>query len=303
MQITVFENRIWFKIYGPNIESKDADCDIETMFTDEQEPNTCKLKIYNLSDTNMNAILNNTKYVEVYTNQYGTTDTDGQPLWQLAFEGLLKEAVKKPKPKYTKKGRLRKTSAKIRYLTPSITTGDDDADDYIEIELQEGKGAEIGTFVSKSYKKGFNVKKILTDMAKLIDMEIVFDKNVNAWNVTYPIILHDNVLNSLTQVASYIGCKATITQGRVYVVPKQENVKGVISYYQFDESNIQQPNYLQDKKIEFTAPYMPTLLPGQFVRLYNKKQEIDGVFQIVKIESKFSNNTEDCESKITVKYE
>lgn len=304
MQITVFENRIWFKIYGPNIESQDGDCDIETMFTDEQEPNTCKLKIYNLSDTNMNAILTNTKYVEIYTNQYGTTDTDGQPLWQLAFEGLLKEAIKKPKPpKLTKKGKPRKTSAKIRYLTPSITTGDDDADDYIEIDLQEGKGAEIGTFVSKSYKKGFNVKKILTDMAKLIDMEIVFDKNVKDWNVTYPIILHDNVLNSLTQVASYIGCTATINKGRVYVVPKQENVDGVISYYQFDESNIQQPNYLQDKKIEFTAPYMPTLLPGQFVKLYNKKQGIDGVFQIVKIESKFSNNTEDCESKITVKYE
>ena len=303
MKVTVFENRIWFKIYGPNIESKDADCDIETMFTDEQEPNTCKLRIYNLTDDNMNAILNNTKYVEVYTNQYGNVNTNGQPLWQLAFEGLLKEAIKKPKPKYTKKGKLRKSSAKVRYLTPSITTGDDDGDDYIEIDLQEGKGAEIGTFVSKSYKKGFNIKKILTDMAKSIDMEIVFDKNVKDWNVTYPIILHDNVRNSLTQVASYIGCTANITNNRVYVVPKQENVKGVISYYQFDESNIQQPNYLQDKKIEFTAPYMPTLLPGQFVRLYNKKQQIDGVFQIVKIESKFSNNTEDCESKITVKYE
>lgn len=301
MQTTIFKNKIKFKIYGPNIESEEADCEFTTMFTDEKEPNTCTLKIYNLNDTNMNAILTNTQYVEVYTNQYGTKDSDDTLLWQIAFEGLLKEAIKKPKVSYTKKGKLRKTTAKTRYLTPSITTGDDDADDYIEIELQEGKGAEIGSFISKSYRKGFNVKKILEDMAKAIDMEIVFDKNVKDFTITYPIILHDNILNSLHQVASYINCTCSIANNRIFVTGK--TLDGVAIYYQFDEDNIQQPRYLQDKKIEFTAPYMPTLLPGQFVKLINKKQEIDGVFQIVKIESSFSNHSEDCESKITVKYE
>lgn len=303
MNVTVFENKIKLKIYYGTyvIETDQADCEFETMFTDEKDPNTCKLKIYNLNEKNVDNIITDTKYVEIWTNQYGEKDSDGSPLWQLAFEGLLREAIKKPKVSYTKKGKVRKTKAKVKYLTPSITTGDDEADDYIELDLQEGKGADIGTFVSKSYRKGFNVKKILTDMAKSIDMEIVFDKNVKNWNVTYPIILHDNVRNSLNRVASYIGCKAVIGNGRVYIA--STNPEGVITYYWFDETNIQQPNYLQDKKIEFTAPYMPTLLPAQFVKLTNKKQQIDGVFQIVKIESKFSNHSEDCESKITVKYE
>jgi hypothetical protein len=303
MNVTVFENKIKLKIYYGTyvIETDQADCEFETMFTDEKDPNTCKLKIYNLNEKNVDNIITDTKYVEIWTNQYGEKDSDGLPLWQLAFEGLLREAIKKPKVSYTKKGKVRKTKAKVKYLTPSITTGDDEADDYVQLELQEGKGADIGTFVSKSYRKGFNVKKILTDMAKSIDMEIVFDKNVKDWNVTYPIILHDNVRNSLDRVASYIGCKAVIGNGRVYIA--STNPEGVITYYWFDETNIQQPNYLQDKKIEFIAPYMPTLLPAQFVKLTNNKQQIDGVFQIVKIESKFSNHSEDCESKITVKYE
>lgn len=303
MNITVFENKIKLRIYYGErmLETDQADCEFETMFTDEKDPNTCKLKIYNLNENNVDGIISDTKYIEIWTNQYGETDSNGLTLWQLAFEGLLREVVKKPKLSYTKKGKLRKTKAKTRYLTPSVTTGDDEADDYIEIDLQEGKGADIGTFVSKSYRKGFNVKKILTDMAKSIDMEIVFDKNVKDWNVTYPIILHDNVRNSLDRVASYIGCKAVIQNERVYVA--STNPEGVITYYWFDESNIQQPKYLQDKKIEFTAAYMPTLLPAQFVKLTNKKQQIDGIFQVVKIESKFSNHSEDCESKITVKYE
>lgn len=300
MELTVFENRIKVNIYGAGIYMEDADCEFTTELTDEKDPNTCKVKIYNLTDTNMDLVLNNTEYVEIFTNQYGLKDTNGTILWQKAFEGIVKVAEKKPKPKYTKKGKLRKTKAKTKYLTPSITTGDDDADDYIEIELQEGNGTDIGTFVSSSYKKGFNVKKILTDLAKYIDMEIVFDKNVKNFLLTYPIILHDNVRNSLNQVASYIGCKCTIQNNRVYIVSK--NPSGVTTYYQFDEENIQQPKYLQDKKIEFTAPYMPAILVGSFVYLSNKKMELDGVYQVCKIESSFSNHSEECETTITVKY-
>ena len=300
MNTTIFENKIKVIIYGPNIEITEADCDFATELTDEKDPNTCKVKIYNLNDVNMDLVLNNTEYIEIFTNQYGEKDTNGQILWQFAFGGIVKEAEKKPKPKYTKKGKLRKTKAKTKYLTPSITTGDDDADDYIEIELQEGNGTDIGTFVSKSYRNGFDVKKILTDLAKSIDMEIVFDKNVKNFKVTYPIILHDNGRNSLNQVASYIGCTCTIQNDRIYVVSK--NPSGTTIYFSFDEENIQQPKYLQDKKIEFTAPYMPTILVGSFVKLSNKKMEIDGFYQVCKIESSFSNNTEDCETNITVKY-
>lgn len=300
IDIAIFENKIKVKIYGPNIELEDADMEFTTTFTDEKEPNSATLKIYNLSDKNMNAIMNNCKYVEIYTNQYGVKDTDGTILWQKAFEGLLRDSTKKPKTTYTKKGKPRKSNAKTKYLTPAVTTGMDEADDYIELDLQEGDGTDIGTFVSKSYKTGFNVKKILTDLAKSIDMEIVFDKNVKNFNLTYPIILHDNVRNSLNKVASYIGATCTIQENRVYIVGTEP--EGVITYYQFDEENIQQPRYLQDKKIEFVAPYMPVLVVGSFVRLINKRQEIDGVFQIVKIESSFSNHGEECETKVTVKY-
>lgn len=298
--VTIFENKIKILIHGPSIQIDEADCEFSTEFTDEKEPNVCTLKIYNLDEKNMDSILNNTEYVEIFTNQYGLKDKDGTILWQSAFEGILREAEKKPKPTYTKKGKLRKTQAKTKYLTPSITTGDDDADDYIEIVLQEGNGTDIGTFISKSYRKGFDVKQILTELAKEIDMEIVFDKNVTNFILNYPIILHDNIRNSLTQVASYIGAKAEISNNKVYIV--SENPNGVITYYQFDEENIQQPKYLQDKKIEFTAPYMPTIMIGGFVKLVNKKMELDNVFQVCKIESKFSNYSEDCETKITVKY-
>ena len=300
IETPIYENRIKILIHGPNIQLEDADGEFSTEFTDEKEPNSCKLKIYNLEDENMDAVLNNTEYVEIFTNQYGVKDTNGQLLWQSAFEGILRVAEKKPKPSYTKKGKLRKTKARTKYLTPSITTGDDDADDYIEIELQEGNGTDIGTFISKSYKTGFNIKKILTDLAKSIKMEIVFDKNVKNFTIPYPIILHDNVRNSLVRVASYIDAKCTISNNRVYIV--SNNPEGVVTYFQFDEDNIQQPKYLQDKKIEFIAPYMPAILPGSFVKLVNKKMEIDNVFQVCKVESSFSNYSENCESKITVKY-
>lgn len=293
---TVFENKIKVKIYGPNLEIDDADCNFEAEFTDEKEPNTCKLTIYNLNDKNMDAILNNTQYVEIYTNQYGLKDSDNTILWQFAFGGILREAIKKPK--LTKSGRPSKAKAKV--LAPAITAEVDEADEYIQIELQEGNGTDIGTFVSKSYKKGFYVKKILTDLAKSIDMEIVFDKNVQNFYLTYPIILHDNVRNSLVKVASYIGATCTISNNRVYIV--SNNPDGVATYYQFDEENIQRPRMLQEKKIEFTAPYMPALTVGSFIRLINKKINIDGIYQICKIESKFSNHSEDCETKVTVKY-
>lgn len=296
IQQAIFENKIKFKIYGPNIETDEADCNFEVEFTDEKEPNTCKLIIYNLNDKNMDAILNNTQYVEIFTNQYGLKDSDNTTLWQFAFGGILREAIKKPKP--TKSGKPSKSKAKV--LAPAITAEVDDADEYIQIELQEGNGTDIGTFVSKSYKKGFYVKKILTDLAKSIDMEIVFDKNVKNFYLTYPIILHDNVRNSLSKVASYLGATCTISNNRVYVV--SNNPDGVASYYQFDEENIQRPRMLQEKKIEFTIPYMPVLTVGSFIRLVNRKMNIDGIYQICKIESKFSNHSEDCETKVTVKY-
>lgn len=296
IQQAIFENKIKFKIYGPNIETDEADCNFEVEFTDEKEPNTCKLTIYNLNDKNMDAILNNTQYVEIFTNQYGLKDSDNTTLWQFAFGGILREAIKKPKP--TKSGKPSKSKAKV--LAPAITAEVDEADEYIQIELQEGNGTDIGTFVSKSYKKGFYVKKILTDLAKSIDMEIVFDKNVKNFYLTYPIILHDNVRNSLSKVASYLGATCTISNNRVYVV--SNNPDGVASYYQFDEENIQRPRMLQEKKIEFTIPYMPALTVGSFVRLVNRKMNIDGIYQICKIESKFSNHSEDCETKVTVKY-
>lgn len=300
VDIAIFENKIKVKIYGPNIELEDADMEFTTTFTDEKEPNSATLKIFNLSDKNMDAIMNNCQYVEIFTNQYGVKDSNGTLLWQKAFEGLLRDTIKKPKSSYTKSGKLRKSKAKTKYLTPAVTTGVDEADDYIEIDLQEGNGTDIGTFVSKSYKSGFNVKKILTDIAQSIGMEIVFDKNVKNFNLTYPIILHDNIRNSLTKVASYIGATCTIQENRVYIVGNEPD--GVATYYQFDEENIQQPKYLQDKKIEFVAPYMPILVVGGFVKIVNKRQEIDGVFQIVKIESNFSNCGENCETKVTVKY-
>lgn len=296
----IYKNQIKVKIHGPNIEMDDADCDFSCEFTDEKEPNNCKIRIYNLNEENMNAVLNNTQYVEIFTNQYGLKDSDGTTLWQSAFEGILREAEKKPKPSYTKKGKLRKSSAKTKYLTPSAVAGSDEADDYIELELQEGTGADIGTFSSKSYRKGFNVKKILTDLAKSIDMEIVFDKNIKDYFLTYPVILHDNVRNCLVKVASYIDATCTISNNRVYIV--SNNPEGVALYYQFDEQNIPQPRYLQNKKIEFVAPYMPALTVGSFIRLVNKKMEIDGVYQICKLESSFSNHSESCETKVTVKY-
>lgn len=296
MNITVFENKIKVLIHGPNIQLEEADCSFSAEFTDEKEPNSCKLKIYNLNEQNMDAVLNNTQYVEIFTNQYGLKDTDGNILWQNAFNGLLREAIKKPKK--TKTGKVSKAKAKI--LTPAITMGDDEADDYIELDLQEGNGTDIGTFVSKSYRNGFSVKKVLTDLAKSIDMEIVFDKNVKNFNLNYPIILHDNVRNSLTKVASYIDAKCTISNNKVYIV--SNNPEGVAVYYQFDEDNIPQPKFLQDKKIEFVAPYMPNLTVGSFVKLSNKKLNIDNVYQICKIESSFSNYDEECETKVTVKY-
>ena len=298
----IFENKIKVKIYGPNIEIEDADMNFSTTFTDEKDPNECTLRIYNLTEEHMNQIIKNCLYVEIYINQYGIVDTDGTLLWQKAFEGLPREMEKKSKPSYTKKGKLRKSSTnKTKYLTPALQRLTDEADDYLELQLQEGDGRDIGTFVSKSYKTGFDVKKILTDMAKKIDMEIVFDPNVTLTTVTFPIIIHDNVRNSLTKVASYIGCTASIQNNTIYVASKNPN--GVMIYYQFDEDNIQQPKYLQDKKIEFSAPYMADLRVNGFVALKSRSQEIDGVFQIVKLEGEFSNYSEDCETKVTVRYD
>ena len=298
----IFENKIKVKIYGPNLEIEEADMNFEATFTDEKDPNECTLRIYNLTEEHMNQIIKDCKYVEIYTNQYGAKDTDGTLLWQKAFEGLPREMEKKSKPSYTKKGKLRKSSTnKVKYLTPALQRIIDDADDYIELQLQEGDGRDIGTFVSKSYKTGFDVKKILTEMAQKIGMEIVFDTNVKLTTVTFPIIIHDNIRNSLSRVASYIGCTASIQNNTVYISSK--NPEGVMIYYQFDEDNIQQPKYLQDKKIEFSAPYMADLRVSGFVALFNKAQEISGVFQVVKLESSFSNYSEECETKVTVKYD
>lgn len=298
----IFENKIKVKIYGPNLEIEEADMNFEATFTDEKDPNECTLRIYNLTEEHMNQIIKDCKYVEIYTNQYGIKDTDGTLLWQKAFEGLPREMEKKSKPSYTKKGKLRKSSTnKVKYLTPALQRIIDDADDYIELQLQEGDGRDIGTFVSKSYKTGFDVKKILTEMAQKIGMEIVFDTNVKLTTVTFPIIIHDNIRNSLSRVASYIGCTASIQNNTVYISSK--NPEGVMIYYQFDEDNIQQPKYLQDKKIEFSAPYMADLRVSGFVALFNKAQEISGVFQVVKLESSFSNYSEECETKVTVKYD
>lgn len=296
LERAIFKNKIKIKIYGPNIELEDADCNFTTEFTDEIEPNSCKLTIYNLSDKNMNNILHNTQYVEIFTNQYNLKDDDGSVLWQLAFSGILREAVKKPKP--TKSGKPSKAKPKI--LKPAITTESDDADDYIQIELQEGDGTDIGTFVSKSYKKGFNTKKILTSLAEMIDMEIVFDKNIQNFNLTYPIILHDNVRKSLGKIASYLNATCTISNNRIYIMSKEPNGKAL--YYHFDETNIQRPRMIQGNKIEFTAPYIAPLAVGSFIRLSNKKIDIDGIYQICKLESSFSNHSEDCETKVTVKY-
>ena len=291
IQVTQFKNRIKVYIHGPNIEVEDADMSFITTFTDEKEPNLCTLKIYNLNEANMDAVLNNTKYIEIFTNQYGIKNTDGTILWQGAFAGI---------PKSTEEVKtLKSGKTNTKHNTPSINANVEEGDYYIQFDIQEGDGRDIGKFVSKSYRAGFDVKKIITDVAKSIDLEPVFDKNIKNFKLTYPIILHENVRDSLVKLASYIDATCTFNNGRVYVVGNNPN--GLTTYFHFDESNIPQPKFLQNNKIEFVAPYISTLNVGTFVKLTNRKKHIDGIYQICKIENAFSNYSEDCESKITVK--
>lgn len=294
MDIAVFENKIKVKIHGPNIEIEDADVNFTAEFTDEKEVNSCKLRIYNLNEENSNAVLNSTQYVEIFTNQYGLKDTDNNILWQLAFAGIPREATK------GKTSSKKSSKSKMKIPAPNITLTANEPDHYIEIDLQEGDGKDIGVFISKSYRKGFNVKKILRDLAKSIDMEIVFDPNVQDFYVNYPIILHENTRDALAKVASYINAKCSISNNRVYIV--SENPEGTAIYYQFDESNIPQPKFLQNKKIEFHIPYMSAIRIGSFVKLINKKLGIDGVYPVCKLTSSFSNHSEECETIVNVKY-
>lgn len=299
MENIILENKIKVLIHGKNsfgLEIEEADCSFTTEFNDEKEPNSCKLRIYNLKQESMDAVIENAEYFEIFTNQYGAKDTDGTTLWQTAFAGLLRQSEKKTKSSSKKS----KKPKKIRYNTPAITPQEDEADDYILVELQEGTGVDIGTFISKSYRAGFNVKKVLIDIAKSIDMEIVFDPNVKNFTVPFAIILHDNARNNLCRVASYIDARCTIENNRIHIV--SNNPSGTTIYFQFDEENIQQPKYLQDKKIQFTAPYMPSVIVGSFVKLINKKMGIDGVYEVCKVENSFSNYSEECETTITVKY-
>ena len=61
----VFENKIKVRINGANLELINAPMNFNIKRTNEKEPNTCSLTIYNLNDTDISRLYDGIYSVEI----------------------------------------------------------------------------------------------------------------------------------------------------------------------------------------------------------------------------------------------
>lgn len=295
----IFENKIKVRINGVNIELTDTDMNFKITRTNDKEPNTCTLTIYNLNDEDVSRLYDDIYSVEIYTNQYDLRDANNEIIWQNVFNGVLRDVIKPQKISTTKKPRKKKKATSTRYYAPNVQYSGDEPDTYVTIELQEGSGIETSKFISKSYKSGMSAFSIIKDMAKSMDMPVIFLGDLKDTNLNFNIPMYNIGLNCLHKMATYLDSKVTIVNGCIYIAPNTSNGNKIL--HKFDEDNIPTPEFKEDKKIQIETIFTPEIIPNEYIYITNKILRMNNAYRVLEVEHNFSNHSLESETIITVK--
>lgn len=295
----VFENKIKVKINGANIELDNAPMNFTINRNNEKEPNTCSLNIYNLNDVDIAKLYDDIYSVEIYTNQYDLRTPDGELIWENVFTGMLREVLKPRKPSKAKKPRKSKKSATPRYYAPSVQYNGDEPDTYITLELQEGNAVETSRFISRSYKSGQSAFEIIKDLARNLDMPVMFIGDLKDTTLNFNIPMYNIGLNCLHKMARYLDAKVTIVNGNIYFAPNSTTGSRIV--HKYDEDNIPTPQFKEDKKIQIETIFTPEIIPNEYVYITNKILGMDAGYRVLEVEHSFSNHDTESSTTLTLK--
>lgn len=297
----VFENKIKVRINGANLELINAPMNFSIKRTNEKEPNTCSLTIYNLNDVDISRLYDGIYSVEIYTNQYDLRTPDGELIWENVFTGMLREVLKPRKPRKPTKRKSKKPpkAPTARYYAPSIQYSGNEPDTYVTLELQEGNGIETSFFISRSYKSGQKAFDIIKDLARNMEMPVLFIGGLKDKEMNFNIPMYNIGLNCLHKMARYLDAKVTIVNGNIYFAPNSSSGTRIV--HKYDEDNIPTPEFKEDKKIEVHTIFTPEIIPNEYIYITNKILRMDNGYRVLEVEHNFSNHDEDCETILTVK--
>lgn len=287
-----YNTKIKLEILGADLIIDDADISISYIKTDEEKPNYCDIKIYNVSDDTYKRINDKANSVRVYVDIDGTG-------YGLVFAGNLRNLEKWKKSKV-------KSKAKKHFNEPAIRREEDGDNIATVISLEDGKKTGFfDNYVSVSYSNEVSNTYVLNDIlsrAKSKDSNLKVSAETNALlEYTYPAgkVFQGTLIKVLSSICKTGSAYCTIQDDVIVISTTKRDKTNAMYTYLLDGDNCPTPELGTDKELNIQAPFIPNLNPFNYVKL-NFKDYI-GLHRVKKIESKIDNFGDECESNITVK--
>lgn len=287
--------KIKLEIVGADVIIEEADISVELKKSDDGTPNYCSVTLYNLSEATYNLLNSKATHIRVYTD----TNDKG---YILIFQGDLRDIKKWKKYKSSTSKRKSKKPAKIEYEAPPIVRENDGNDVATVIELQDSiKSTFINNYYSQSYKGTVTNTKILNDIIYYIKRQTT----IGIGNISPLVektfakgyIAHGTLGNVLRQICATGNCVCSIENNIINIFAK--NAESDVYGYYLHGGICPRPDFNANKEVSIEAPFLPTVNIGNFVKL--DFQDIEGIYSIVKIESKIDNFGKDYETKLVLK--
>ena len=273
-------NKIILQIIGTDIEISELDIDFEIELTNEADPNSAQVTIWNLSESTRSEIIQNFTAVRILYEDFYTEGLIN------VYTGFKRSKVEQK----SSKGGSSKTKRQVGLENVGSDVG-------TVLYLAENLNNFSNSFFSKSYTTEVSSKTIISDVAKTMQAGTFYQAPVNHIVYKNGISFHENSRTALSRVCKTIDCNWSLTQSAVNISPIKTKIQQ--STFLFDGDTIDSPKPLDNDEFSFETRFVPQLKPDMWVRV--ETRDYNGTYKITKIKHSASNHGDKCVSEITLK--
>ena len=272
-------NKIVLQIIGTDIEISDLDIDFEIELTNEADPNSAKVTIWNLSQQTMTEISENFTAIRI--------------LYQDAYtDGLVNVYTGQKRSKTEKTSGKSASKTKRQQLTASVGS-----DVGFTLFLAEDLNNFSNSFFSKSYETEVSTRNIISDIARTMQAGVFYTNPVEHNVYKNGKAFNQPSKSALNEVCKRINCNWSLTQGAVNISPLKTEKKQ--STFLFDGETVESPQILDNDEFSFETRFIPQLKPDMWVRV--ETRDYNGTYRITKVKHSASNYSVKCTSEVTLK--
>jgi hypothetical protein len=233
-----------FPPIGSPISMKDLRIKFNIEKTNESNPNTSKIEVYNLSETSRSAFEDKKTRVVLEAGYLNTK--------AVIFQGNVTKAVHK-------------------YQRVNIIT---------TVELGDGDNRYRNARLDKGYPPGISTQQVINDLAAELQLPVSNIKGIPVFKYANGLTLSGVARDHLDIICEKDDLEWSIQDETLQIIPKRESTDDSIILLDSSSGLIGSPEKT-DKGVQFETLLMPRLRPGRRAKLDSKF--IKGNFKIRKV--------------------